>query len=397
VKPKTLSQRPRIVLDARPLSHPQVGGYRSYVRSLVHGLQNVESVRQREIELLLYFDRPLAPDAENALRPWAEIRYLHPDRLKTDLRLFAKQVRQDAPDLVHGTVNYVPAAAGVPTTFTFHDTLGVKKYPWSAKIVRSRRERLMSLYWAMQTRSSVRRARQIVTISRGSANEIQSLFKIPMERIRIVPNGILLPRPQYSGPRESNTLLAIASPDERKNLAVLYRSLALLQTLPADKIPTLHVVCTNERSAERAEAQIQANNFRNYRLLKSLNDQQLSDAYAAATLFIWPSLYEGFGLPPLEAMQAGCPVLSSSAPVMPEILGEAAAYFDPNDPEELAKQIVAILADPTERQQRSEQGKIHAARFTCENMAEGTFQAWRKVLGLHPSHSDALSSANAPI
>ena len=88
---------------------------------------------------------------------------------------------------------------------------------------------------------------------------------------------------------------------------------------------------------------------------------------------------EGFGLPPLEAMACGCPVLSSAAPAMPEVLGDAARYFDHESPEDLAGKLRELLADARGRQEMDRRGREHTARFTCRRMAEQTLAVWRGV------------------
>ena len=372
--------RPRIVLDARPLSHPQSGGYRTYVRALVQGLRERVEAGQNDIALILYLDRPLSRAAAESLPPGCETRILHPNRIKSDFLLFPKQVRQDAPDLVHGTVNYVPLRLPAPTTLTVHDAMGIKKYPWNAQVAKTPRQKAMDFYWAALTRASARAARHIISVSKGAAKEVTDTLRLPPDRVTAIYNGVLLPPPCYRGPRDSNTILAIASPDLRKNLDCLYRALSEESSQFGSSLPQLEVVCSNDRAAERAEARLKERRVTGYRLLRNPADQALSDAYARATVFVWPSFLEGFGVPPLEAMLTGCPVVSSSAPVMPEILGEIPLYFDPNRPAELARQLARLLADPILRRERGEQGRTHAANFTCRAMADSTVSVWREAI-----------------
>jgi glycosyltransferase involved in cell wall biosynthesis len=115
----------------------------------------------------------------------------------------------------------------------------------------------------------------------------------------------------------------------------------------------------------------------NYRLLRGLSDQELSDAYAGASAFLWPSRLEGFGLPPLEAMGNGCPVVSSDGPAMPEVLGNAPLYFSPDDPGALASRLRELWADPDEWRRRADAGRARAAEFSCRRMAEETVAVWK--------------------
>jgi glycosyltransferase involved in cell wall biosynthesis len=363
----------RVVLDARPLSHPQSGGFRSYVRGLVQGLVGIP-----DLEAILYLDREVNP---NSLPPGFQTRILSPDRLKTDLALFAKQVRQDAPDLVHGTMNYAPETGGVPFVVTLHDAMGLKRYAWETKVRRSPREWAMNRYWWLQTKLSVLRARRIVTVSQAAARELASVLGSREEKFRVVYNGIQLPPPTPGIVRTENTVLAIASPDPRKNLDALYIALTEYRKAFGASPPRLDVVCTSATTAIRAETALQERGLTDFRLLKSLDDQALSDAYASTAVFAWPSRLEGFGMPPVEAMQAGTPVVSSLADPMPEVLGSLPVFFDPASPQELATSLAALLQSPDECGKRGVEGREWAARYSCEAQGQGTWAAWSDALG----------------
>jgi glycosyltransferase involved in cell wall biosynthesis len=366
----------RVVIDARPLSHPQHGGFRSSVRALVRGLrQRVREGGSDDIEILLYLDRPLPDEYAALLPPGAQVRLLSPNRLRTDLRLFLDRVRRDAPDLVHGTQNYLPPGLGVPTVVTIHDALGLKRHPWDAK--HSLRGLVLRHYWATMTRRAARVARNIVTDSHGAAAELAGALRLAATHFTIVPVGVALPPPCPDGPRSKETVLAIASPDPRKNFDGVVT--AWQKNFPGRRPPRLAVVCSNRRAADRVSRILRG--VEGVDLCIAPDDQTVRNAYARATVFVWPSLYEGFGLPPLEAMASGCPVVSSSAPTMPEILGDGPVYFDPARPGELADLLAALLADPNERSERSRRGRAHAATFTCRRMADETVAVWRRVLG----------------
>jgi glycosyltransferase involved in cell wall biosynthesis len=356
----------RVVIDARPLSHPQAGGYRSYVSALVRGLAEVKPA---DVEVLLYLDRP----TETAF-PF-ETRVLSPSRLKTDFWLFAQQVRRDKPDLVHGTVNYLPLGLSCKTLLLLYDALLLKRYPWEGQVQRSLRQRVLNGYWTTLMRHSAQNATKTFTISHGAAQELASVLGGSAERFPIVPIGLTLPLPSAGARREKNTILAIAAPDARKNIEAVYDALPLL----ADLAPTLKLVCTSARTAEVAEAEVARRGLKGVQFLRSLDNQALSDAYAHASVFVFPSRLEGFGLPPLEAMQAGTPVAASRALPMPEILGDAPLYFDPEQPEQLAQAVRCLLTDQAAWAEHAQRGTVQASRYTLRTMAEGTLELWREV------------------
>lgn len=357
----------RVAVDARPLSHPQPGGYRTHVAALVQGLA---ALQPEGIEILLYLDRPIPFPLPFATR------ILSPSRLKTDFFRFAQQVRADRPDLVHGTVNYLPLLPpGTRSVLTLLDALLLKRYPWEQAVQRDRRQRLMNAYWAGFSRLSARRATRLLTLSHGAAAELAEALHRPATDFRVVYNGLTLPLASPGIVRERKTVLAIASPDPRKNLPTLYAALALL----GKDSPSLELVCTSARAAERAEAETKAHGLTQVRFLRTLSDQALADTYARATVFVFPSWQEGFGLPPLEAMQSGCPVIASSAAPLPEILGEAPLYAAPDQPAAFADALQRLLRSPAEQAQRAALGRTQAARYSLRAMAEGTVALWREV------------------
>lgn len=112
-----------------------------------------------------------------------------------------------------------------------------------------------------------------------------------------------------------------------------------------------------------------------------VSDEELSGLYKTASLFVFPSFSEGFGLPPLEAMAQGTPVISSSLTCLPEILGEAAAYFDPHNPAEMPEKINALLADPHELERLRKAGLEQVKQFSWRRMAEQTLEVYGEAIG----------------
>ena len=361
-------------------SHPQAGGFRTYVRALLRGLVERTEAGAAIPKLLLYIDRPLTDAVTATLPAGSECRILSPSRMKADTVLFPKQLRADSPDVVFGTQNYLPTGLPTPSVITLHDAMGIKSYEWDKTTPRNLKERLINRYWYYLTVASNRKARRIITVSHGSKDEIRTVFKdLPDERFAVVYNGITLPAPQVRGPRDPNTLLCLASPDRRKNLALLYDALEKAPERFGKVFPTLRIVCTSPTTAARTEA-ILAKRGLSAELLRGLDDQALSNAFAQASVFAWPSYLEGFGMPPLEMMMTGGAVISSNAVCMPEVLGDAPVYFSPDSPEGLADAARIVLENNAIRDERGKQGQERAASFTCRHMADETIAAWESAV-----------------
>jgi glycosyltransferase involved in cell wall biosynthesis len=257
--------------------------------------------------------------------------------------------------------------------------MGIKQYGWDRHTPRTLKERLINRYWHYQTLRSTRRADRIIAVSHAARIEIRwALIDLPESRFALVYNGVAIPPPRYTGPRDTNTLLCIASPDRRKNLDLLYDALASHSEKFGQTPPSLRIVCTSNTTADRTKAILERYNLR-AELLTGLGDQALSDEYARATVFVWPSRQEGFGLPPLEMMLTGGAVISSNAPCMPEVLGDVPLYFPPHDASVLADAAAQLLRDPELREERGEQGRRRAETFSCRRMADETIAIWEQA------------------
>lgn len=122
-----------------------------------------------------------------------------------------------------------------------------------------------------------------------------------------------------------------------------------------------------------------------------VTEETLAALYRGASLFVLPSLSEGFGLPALEAMSNGTPVLSSRASCLPEVCGDAAEYFDPSDPHELAERAAALLASPEDRERLRRAGRVRAGHFSWRRMAERTLAVYERVLAGRPGGEVAMT------
>ena len=179
---------------------------------------------------------------------------------------------------------------------------------------------------------------------------------------------------------EDEFVLFVGTVEPRKNLLTLMRSFdqILRQT---SRRPQLVVVGAEGWLMDELFAFIKQSSISDrLRLTGYLDDNDLRALYSSCTVFVYPSIYEGFGLPPLEAMACGAPVIASNIATFQETLGSAAQLVAPNDVEALARSIVEILGDEDRRRALSRRGLEQAAKFSWERTAQLTLDVYREVL-----------------
>jgi glycosyltransferase involved in cell wall biosynthesis len=225
------------------------------------------------------------------------------------------------------------------------------------------------------------KAERIIAISHHTKRDILRFHDIDERKIRVIHlsdsfQGDFTPR-EYPGLPE-RFLLFMGNRGLYKNFTAMIRSLAPLLI----RDPSLQIVCVGSEPFDAEELAL----FRDLGLMRrvigiSVSDAHLAFIYGKAQAFIFPSRYEGFGIPILEAFRCGCPALLAKASCFPEIAGDAALYFDLDDPEDLEKAVVRVLADPALRGQLADKGRKRAALFSWEKTAQETFEIYAGLIG----------------
>jgi glycosyltransferase involved in cell wall biosynthesis len=236
--------------------------------------------------------------------------------------------------------------------------------------------------------AGVRRSDRVIAISQSTRADLIELLGVASERIDVVPNGVAsvgcepaLPEAEVRqrfdlGDRQ--VLLNLSAKRPHKNLTALIDALALI---PPERRPLLVVPgygTWHERElGERAQ---HAGVSDDIRFLGWISGSELEGLWALAQALVFPSLYEGFGLPVLEAMARGVPVACSNSSSLPEVAGDAALLFDPLDERAIAAAIERLLADRSFAAQLAERGRVRAARFTWERTARLTLESYARAL-----------------
>lgn len=354
-------------------------GNETYIRGLIEGFLAVDP----PFDILLYHTaRSRLPSGLPADR-------FHPRRvwpaanLPRVLGASPWAARRDKLDLFHATYT-LPPALPCPGIVTVHD-VSFRLFPRAF----SPRDRLVL---SLAVARSVRVATRVITISESSRRDILRLYRVPEERVTAIPlaaSARFQPvtsaarldevRHRYNLPRDY--ILAVGNLQPRKNLPRLLRAYAELK-LHDDAVPSLVLAgkaLWRESDVYRTATTLGlagAIVFTGY-----VPDNDLAALYSGALCFVYPSLYEGFGLPVLEAMACGTPVIASATSSIPEVAGDAALLVNPLEEAELARAMRRLIDDESLRARLRSNGRAHAANFSWTVTARRTGEVYAEAIG----------------
>jgi glycosyltransferase involved in cell wall biosynthesis len=296
-------------------------------------------------------------------------------------------LRRQRADLFHGTLNVVPLACPVPSVVTIHD-LAFIRFPYTFRSYNR-------TYLDLATRVSVRRATRILAVSEHTKREVVGLLGVPAERVVVTPNAARVHfhppaaealaafRTRHSLPEQF--VLYVGTLEPRKNLTTLLDAYAQIARQSA--VPLL-VGGGKGWMYDAVFARLEALGLRDrVHFVGYLDEEELPLWYAAARLFVFPSLYEGFGMPPLEAMACGTPVVTSNSSSLPEVVGDAGLMVAPMDVDALADAIMRLLSDEALHADLRERGLRRAQQFAWHTTAERTRDAYGQAGLTAPMHA----------
>lgn len=300
--------------------------------------------------------------------------------VRGEQQLLPRLARRAGIDLLHSIGNTSPVWGRFRRVVTIHDLI-YHVVPESRAGMRSRGMRML-------VPLAARRCRRIIVDAKATRADLERLVGISPARVDVVPlgcgrpGGAIQPTPQpelrkRSGAGERPIVLSASAKLPHKNLARLIEALALLPAprplLVLPGYPTPH-------EAELAARAAQLGVSDDVRLLGWVSDEELEGLYAAAAAFVFPSLYEGFGLPVLEAMARGVPVACSDRGALAEVSGDAALHFDPASAASISAAMRTLLTDGAAAERHRQLGRARAARYTWRAAAEGTLASYKRAL-----------------
>jgi glycosyltransferase involved in cell wall biosynthesis len=341
----------KIALDATYSLGRNLSGVGVYSREILNGL----AVAHPEAEFLFCY------------RPHRFLRSFSRQLPSNVGRSLLWKDRPASADLFHGLNQRIDSTRHRRTVATFHD-LFVLSGDYSTPEFRQR--------FATQARQAAERSQMIIAVSRFTAGQVEQLLKVDPARIRVVHHGVRHPPKKATPFRRERMILFVGALQRRKNVARLVQ--AFEQVAPEWKLTLAgslgfgaeEILDRIEHSPRKEDIQV----------LGYVSDAVLETLYSRASIFAFPSLDEGFGMPLLDAMAREVPVLTSNVSAMPEIAGDAALLVDPIDVAAISEGLKKLVNDEALRQQLVHKGLKRSSDFAWETAVEETWKVYQELL-----------------
>jgi glycosyltransferase involved in cell wall biosynthesis len=359
---------------------PRMGGLETYVRRLVPELLALRP----DLRLSLFVNaagreqlagEDWASEVSLVTSPLLGRRYT---RAFSEAFVLGPLAWRAGADLLHSVAMTGPLRPRMVHVVTIGDVI------WLRNVHRS--ERLTVLAWKLLVPRVARHAARIITFSEASRHDLRELLAIDEARVDVIPPGYgqdpTAASTDVRGPfglDRARVLLTLSAKRPHKNLARLIEALPRIR----ERVPEAVVVMPGNPTAHQEELRQLAklNGVEDaVRFPPYVSAAELEGLFEFAECFVFPSTLEGFGLPILEAMRRGVPVVCSNASSLPEVAGDAARYFDPEDAGDLANAVIEVLTQPELARSLAEAGRARQELFTWRRCAEATLETYERAL-----------------
>jgi glycosyltransferase involved in cell wall biosynthesis len=366
----------RVAIDARKLHDFGIG---TYIRNLLRHLARID----RDSEYVLLCQEPdlgvaaqLGPNFRAVLEPSPNYSFREQFHVPWVLR-------RERPDVFHAPHYVLPPLTRGRTVVTIHDCIHLmfpQYLPSRAAYVYAR-----ASMW-----SAARQAHRILTVSEASKRDIIHFFSVPPEKVVVVYNAIeerfaatpseeAIERVRERYQLNHRFVLYVGNIKPHKNLVRLIEAFARLRTRDDDELKLLIIGDEISKLPALRRAVHSHKLHKHVRFLGYLGDETLAILYRLASVFVFPSLYEGFGLPPIEAMASGTPVVTSNVSSLPEVTGDAAVLVDPYNVDSIVEGIARVLADPALAAELRRKGIARARDFSWARSVARTCEVYREI------------------
>jgi len=377
----------RVAIDTRKLHDYGIG---TYVRNLISGLARLDA--DDEYVLLCRRDdvdyvKSLGPQFEPIIEESGN--YSAREQVALPMALHRARV-----DLFHAPHYVVSPLTTCPFVVTIHDCIHLR-FPQDLP------NRAAYYYARTFMTLAARRARRVLTVSQASKDDILRYLKVPATKVEVIYNALderLAAPPTREDIARVRDRYLLTSPfvlyagniKPHKNVERLIEAFAILRRRigtegghgPHDNVKLLIIGddISKYPNLRRLVHRFQLHQY--VRFLGFVSDEMLAVLYRLASLFVFPSLYEGFGLPPLEAMAAGAPVVCSNVSSLPEVVGDAALLIDPMDAGAIAQAMARVLQDPELRTDLVRRGRERVKEFSWDRSVARTRAVYHELVGV---------------
>lgn len=353
-------------------------GIGEYAHQLLLHLSEI-ATQNSDLKVRNYLKEPPRKDMPRQTDTW-EYRIVRPKKLWTQIGLpFDLYTHFPKPNVFFTPSHYAPRVSPVPTVISIMDL----SYIFFPNLFKG-----SDLYQLRNwTKYSAKNASRILTISQASKSDIMRIYGIPEAKIVVTYPGIKAPvsvkttsmddlKKKYN--LKGDFILFVGTLQPRKNIEKLIEAFSLLA--PINKDLTLVIVGKQGWLYEDIlQAPKKFGISEKVKFVSFVPDDELPSFYKHALCFVLPSLYEGFGLPVVEAMSYGCPVITSNVSSLPEAGGDAALYVDPQSVKDIAEKITMVVEDEKLRKEMIAKGKIQVKKFSWEKTAKETLAVLQEV------------------
>lgn len=358
----------------------RAAGVSTYARELLSHLAQAEPAH----EYLAFHgsDSRSVPGVQSVVSPLPTVRA--PIRIAWEQLGFPWQALAAGIDVVHGMVNVVPLLARQPSVVTVHD-LAFLRHP-------ERFPRAKTVYLRSAVHASVRRSRHIIAVSESTRRDVVELLAVPEECVTVIYPGVASTfRPLIHEDVESFRqsvfggrpyILHVGTLEPRKNVDILVRAFARVRASSGLPHVLALVGARGWMYKSLFELVSQLGLEDQVHFVEYVPAHDLPFWYNGADLFAYPSAYEGFGLPVVEAMACGVPVVTSASSSLSELAGDACLTVEPGSPESLQVAMTRILESPDLQSRLREAGRMRAGRFSWERTARATIDIYERLADL---------------
>lgn len=381
----------RIGIDCRTMLNLEGGefaGIGHYTSALVHTL-----IKQyKAIDFVLFFDHHMHQETLQELQSYTNVHIRHFPLSKQKRYLpvayshgvVASALKRARVDLFHSPAYTIPLGYNRPSVVTVHDFAIYDHPEWFPDGQKFSRE--------VTVPRSIARANHIIAVSAATKKQVLQHFGKPEQQVSVVyegfTRGATVNKTRRAELRQARGigeryLFFVSTVEPRKNVVRLVQAFDEFMEQNHERYRDLQLIIAGKKgwkSDESISAIARAKWSGNIRMIGYISHEEKVAFMQDATVFVFPTLWEGFGLPVLEALQLGTPVLTSNISALPEVAGPGAEYVDPFSEQSITQGLTRLLRSPQRRTSLAEKGKEHAKQFTWQRAGKETVAIYRSVL-----------------